>query len=165
MCLDKDKFLSSNVNLGLSFYQAFEPENPIKAKTEMDIIMGEEMKPVPDGFTSWHKVDINAGDLTLEDFVKRFSSFHHGVELVSLQKHAPTQAEIDSGRAGFMWQRDAFSATSKEKYSNNLKRKVHDVYLGMYAPLPAGRKYLLLEGEAELDEAPVKIPLIRYTFQ
>jgi ubiquitin-activating enzyme E1 len=162
--LEKDKFLSSNVNLGLSFYQAFEPENPIEAKTEYDVVMGEEIRPVPTGFTSWHKVEVNVGDITIGDLVQKFPAIHHGVELVSLQKYNQTQAEVDAGKSGFMWQRDAFSATVKEKYENNLKRKVSEVYFNSYAPLPPGRKYLLLEGEAEQNEEPVKIPLIRYTF-
>ena len=87
--LDKDKFLSSNINLGLSFYEAFEPDNPIAAKTEYDVIAMENVRPVPMGFTSWHKVDVNLGDITLGELIGKFPSLHHGVELTSLQKHGP----------------------------------------------------------------------------
>lgn len=54
--LKADKMANANVNLAVNSFQSFAPLEPVKAKAQYDVIMCEEIRPVPDGFTIWDKV-------------------------------------------------------------------------------------------------------------
>ena len=95
--LPRDKFLSANVNLGTSTYELFELQQPIKAQPVFDVSENETFIPVPPGWTSWDKVVIDVGDLTVAEFLERFPEFHHGCTCESLTKVAAPGDELKVG--------------------------------------------------------------------
>jgi ubiquitin-activating enzyme E1 len=54
--LKADAFANANVNLAVNSFQSFAPLEPTRAKAKFDVVMCEEIRPVPDGFTVWDKV-------------------------------------------------------------------------------------------------------------
>jgi len=79
--LEKNKFLCANANLGLGQLRLFEPVAPKKATAHFDIVLGFDVKPIPDGFTIWDKVVINRGNLTIKELVTLFPEIHHGCKI------------------------------------------------------------------------------------
>jgi ubiquitin-activating enzyme E1 len=162
--LPKDQFLNSNINLGLGMFEAFEPEHPIPAKGGYDVIMMCDVKPVPEGFNRWHKIEIDLGkDVTVQELVEAFPKIHHGCQLEMLNKHGITQADVDAGKARPIYIREPL-ASQREFVETNLKRPVSEVYRDLYGDL-GERKYVLLDGDATLEDDPVLVPVIKYTFR
>jgi len=166
--LSMTKFKNSNVNLAVNRFEAFEPIAPKKEKAEMDLVMGVEIKPVPDGFTVWDKIIVRKGDLTIEQFITALSEVHHGVKLSLLFKYGISQEMIDKGLAKPLYNSNPYlPKTMKEKEAAKFKRNLREVFVETYGPLPSPKtSYLILDGEViDKDGDTVKIPRIVYYFK
>eukprot|EP00007_Cunea_sp_BSH-02190019_P005688 CAMPEP_0174236942 /NCGR_PEP_ID=MMETSP0417-20130205/6347_1 /TAXON_ID=242541 /ORGANISM="Mayorella sp, Strain BSH-02190019" /LENGTH=1117 /DNA_ID=CAMNT_0015315645 /DNA_START=21 /DNA_END=3374 /DNA_ORIENTATION=+ len=152
---DVSVLLGGNVNLGLGTFELFEPLPPIKAKKDYDVINMCDVEPVPAGWTCWDQVVVDAGDLTIEEFLAELPKAWHGVTCDMLTPHSST----DVGTPLYC----AWSATPtlKALMAKNKTRKLREVYHELYGEEKENkRKYLLLGGGFETaDGEPCKIPL------
>ena len=136
-----DKFANANVNLAVNSFQSFAPLEPSKAKKEFDVIMCEEIEPIPDGFTIWDKVQnapllaspspitiahhhrhhhtliqvkIDEGELTLADFLSAFTRIHFGVKIELLFKHGITDDMIAEGKGKALYNANPYIAAQSK---------------------------------------------------
>jgi len=158
--LPVEKHLCANCNLGTSEYNLFELPKAIGAKSAYDPIELATFIPVPDGFTIWDKVIIDVGDLTVEEFVERFTEFHHGVNCEALS----SSAAGDTFKV--LYWNFAPNDQIKEIVKTNKPKRLQDAYEATYGKLPVGRDYLLLDGVfSTADDEPARIPAIIYKFK
>jgi len=163
--LPKSNFCCANINLGTSTYQLFEPDAPTKEQEKYDILEMAVVKPVPAGFTTWDKVVIDKGDLTIEEFVKIFPEIHYGITVVSLFKTDVTAEEAKHGVQP-LYVNSPFG-TQKQLMEKNKSRKLSEVYQEIYGQFKfANLKFLLLDGSFEDEDGnPVKVPVVQYIFR
>lgn len=156
--LKADAFFNSNVNLALSSFNFFAPQEPHKKTKSFDPVMQAEIIAVPDGYTSWDWVVIDNGDLTVGEFLETLTEQHHGVEAENLYKFGISQKDISDGKGKLLW---VFGQQSK------LNRKLSELYIETYGPfLNPKRTWILLEGSfADADSNGVSIPTIKYIFK
>jgi ubiquitin-activating enzyme E1 len=161
------KFANTNVNLAVNQFQSFEPLEPKKAKAEMDPIMFTEVVPIPDGFTVWDKVTVNAGDLTVAAFVEELSKVHYGVKLGMLFKDGISQNDIDEGKAQPLYNSNPYlPAKMKEQNAANFERNLRELYVENYGEIPEVQNYVVLTGDfTDKDGNDCKIPRIAYYFK
>jgi len=153
-------FLSGNCNLGTSDYNLFELQKAVGAKPFFDPIEFADIIPVPDGFTIWDKVVIDAGDMTVAEFVKRFPELHHGVKCDALTSHGTNKDTLKV----IYWNYSP-NEQIKQMVNANLNKKLQDAYQDTYGALPPGRDYILLSGIFSTPSGdPAKIPVIVYKF-
>ncbi len=133
--LHKDQFYNTNVNLAAAVFNAFEPDEPIRAKvavTEEDTVT----VPYPLGFTSWDYLNIDIGDVTVRQLVEAFPSLHHGVTVSSLFKYGITDEDVKAGKgvslytkmadivptmALQMLKRDTLSAENRKRFEQQVE--------------------------------------------
>jgi len=165
--LPMDKFANVNVNLAVNQFQSFAPAEARKAKTEQDPIMMSEIRPIPDGFTIWDKVEIRSGDLTVEEFCRALSSAHHGVRVSLLYKYGISQKEIDEGKAQTLYNPNPYlPAAQKAKQAANSARNLRELYVEIHGPIPDTQDYLMLDGSfTDADGGDCKIPKVVYYFR
>jgi len=147
-----EKHRMATVNLAVNNYTLEMLPDPIKKKSGMDPATQMEVKAVPENWTTWDKVNIEADDVTLENFLDVFKERHHGCSLDTLAS--------SDGKLLYLW-------TDKTTFEKNKKRKLTDVYAEVSGPIfPQSRKYLVLEGSGEdTDSNTALIPRIIYTFK
>jgi len=147
-----EKHRMATVNLAVNNYTLEMLPDPIKKKSGMDPATQMEVKAVPENWTTWDKVNIEADDVTLENFLDVFKERHHGCSLDTLAS--------SDGKLLYLW-------TDKTTFEKNKKRKLTDVYAEVSGPIfPQSRKYLVLEGSGEDEESNTAlIPRIIYTFK
>jgi len=147
-----EKHRMATVNLAVNNYTLEMLPDPIKKKSGMDPATQMEVKAVPENWTTWDKVKIEADDVTLEKFLDVFKEQHHGCSIDTL-------ASTD-GKLLYLW-------TDKSSAEKNKKRKLTDVYEEVAGPIfPSTRKYLVLEGSGEDSEGDTAlIPRIIYHFK
>jgi len=125
--LDKNKFLCCNANLGLGSLRLFEPAPPKAAVEFHDEISMGIVKPVPPGFTSWDKVIVNRGDLTVREFIDVFPDVHFGCTIESLFFKNLKKVEGDV-QASPIWVSFPISQGQKDMKARNENMKFHELY-------------------------------------
>lgn len=163
--LGVDKFCNSNINLGTgsSEFNLFEPVGPKKAKAEYSHIDMCMVKPVPEGWTTWDRVVVDKGDLTVQEFIDIFPSVHHGCKIESLFFKIPSSGKDVTQKPVWV----SFPVTSEQKSSvaKNSPRKLSEVYVEYYGEIPGKKTYLMLEGSVVNSEGdPASIPPIKFVF-
>jgi len=141
----------ATVNLAVNNYTIELLPDPIKKKSGMDQSTYMQVAAVPEGWTTWDKVKIDAPDASLEDFLTLFTEQHHGCKIDTLTSQ--------DGKLLYLW-------TDKASFETNKKRKVIDVYNDVHGPVfPPTRKYVVLECSGEDSESNTAlIPKIVYHF-
>eukprot|EP00008_Paramoeba_atlantica_P008298 CAMPEP_0201480162 /NCGR_PEP_ID=MMETSP0151_2-20130828/4697_1 /ASSEMBLY_ACC=CAM_ASM_000257 /TAXON_ID=200890 /ORGANISM="Paramoeba atlantica, Strain 621/1 / CCAP 1560/9" /LENGTH=1086 /DNA_ID=CAMNT_0047861931 /DNA_START=42 /DNA_END=3302 /DNA_ORIENTATION=- len=156
----KDQMLAANCNLALPYtVNFFEPDDPIKKKTEYDVTLESDVKPVPEGFTVWDKVVIEQGNLTIREFLDLFPKIHHGVQ--------PGMLTFPEEKEKLLWSAPENVAPAAGKmYAERESRNLLEVYEEIYGPLNPGLSYVVLEASIAEDEAGelVSVPVIKYHF-
>jgi len=147
-----EKHRMATVNLAVNNYTLEMLPDPIKKKSGMDPATQMEVKAIPENWTTWDRVKIEADDITLETFLETFKEQHHGCSIDTL-------ASTD-GKLLYLW-------TDKTNAEKNKKRKLTEVYEEVAGPIfPPSRKYLILEGSGEdSDSNTALIPRIFYQFK
>jgi len=148
--LEKHRMVT--VNLAVNNYTVELLPDPIKKKSGLDPATQMEVKAVPENWTTWDKVNIQADDVTLEKFLAVFTDQHHGCSIDTLTS---TEGKI------------LYLFSDKASFEKNKKRKLTDVYEEVSGPIfPAARKYLVLECSGEDSESNTAlIPRIIYRFK
>lgn len=130
-----EKFRAATVNLGVNNYTIELLPDPLKKKTGMDQSTYMQVTAVPEGWTIWDNIKIEAPDATLEEFLALFTKQHHGCK-------ADTVTSSD-GKVLYLF-------SDKDSYEKNKSRKVVDIYTEVAGPVfPSNRKYLVLEISGE----------------
>jgi len=147
-----EKHRMATVNLAVNNYTLEMLPDPIKKKSGMDPATQMEVKAVPENWTTWDKVKIEADDVTLEKFLDVFKTQHHGCSIDTLTS--------SDGKLLYLW-------TDKTSFEKNKKRKLTEVYEEVSGPIfPLTRKYVVLEGSGEdPDSNTALIPRIIYHFK
>lgn len=145
-----DLYKNAFLNLGLPMFVLSEPMGPLKQQSkDMDPVLGGPVRCVPEGWSSWDKITIDNGDLTLGQLVEHIEhKFNVECQLVS---------------AGSACLFNAFSKTAKERKP----RKVVELFQEVTKhPLPPGRKYLAVEVTCSDvdDDVDILLPTIKYVF-
>eukprot|EP01105_Mastigella_eilhardi_P027953 TRINITY_DN890_c0_g1_i1.p1 TRINITY_DN890_c0_g1~~TRINITY_DN890_c0_g1_i1.p1 ORF type:complete len:1097 (-),score=334.49 TRINITY_DN890_c0_g1_i1:94-3342(-) len=162
--LPKQHFCSANVNLALSDYNLFEPDNPLRAKAEYDPIEMDNVEPWPAGFTVWDKIVIDLGaDVTLQQLIAALPKLTQGCELDMLVKSGLTAEDIKAGRDKPIWSSFAVTKTLGELYKRNMTRTLRDICVDLYG-VPPQKKFVLLEASFRRDDKPVKTPVLKLVF-
>jgi ubiquitin-activating enzyme E1 len=146
-----EEFKNAFVNLALPLWVMSEPLPPLqtKSKDHDPLIMGP-VRAKPDGFTTWEKVEMNLGDVTLQAFVDHLMD-EMGIEVVIISagnaclynSYLPAHAKRLKDKVSVIWE-----TVTKQKLSPKAK-------------------YLAIEvsaSDAE-DGVDVQIPTIKYNFR
>jgi len=164
--LPKARFCSSNINLATMTFQFFEPEKPKEAQKEYDDIEMADVTPVPAGFTTWDKVIVDEGPLTLRQFLEVFPKVHHGCKILELHKGQMTNAEAAAVANKPMYTEYPFTDACRKFIADNMDKQLLDVYTEIHGAPPPKRNFLCLEGSfTTADDEPAKVPPIRYIFR
>lgn len=161
--LDKKHFLNSNVNLAVNQLQAWEPSDPPRAKScEFDVTVGGPVRAVPEGFTPWDKVAIDAGDLTVAQLIDVFKQKHHGAIIQHL-----AGAQVAEGKGQFIFSTSSFgNAELAARYERAKSMLVQDAYASTHGQLPPARRMLVLDATCvDEDDADLLVPEIKYIFK
>ena len=174
----KDQFCNTNVNLAVSVFNAFEPDNVIRAAMELNV--DTLQVPYPRGYTTWDSVPLTVtADTSVKELLEQITRVHHGVKPIQLFKDGLTEKDVSEGRgqalvmimdeikptmALNMLKRDNISEGMRlnfekqvkdaETFNANLRaqlgRKVLSLYKEIYGPLvDPTRDFLLLDGVYE----------------
>jgi len=163
--LDKNKFLCSNVNLGVNSMRLFENANPKQAIAQIDVVMQTEVKPIPPGFTIWDKIVINRGDLTVKEFLDSFPEIHHECTIDSLFFKNLKKKDGEAS-ASPIWVSFPVTPEQKNSKSRNEKMKISELYVEQIGELPPNRKYIILEASVlGPDGNDASVPLIQFNFK
>ncbi|KAH3766129.1 Ubiquitin activating enzyme [Pelomyxa schiedti] len=163
MRLPKPKMCSANVNLGLSTYNLFEPDNPIRAKAEYDVNEMCDVKPIPEGFTIWDKIVIAKGDLTLDQLFTVLPEIHHGCTIDFLSKYPITPDDTKAGLDKPIYAKFAANDEQVALFAANKTKTMHQICVDQYR-MPPTAKYILLSGSFVKAGEIVKIPIIKFVF-
>jgi len=164
--LGKDKFLGSNVNLGVNTMRLFEVVAPKPAVEKYDDIMMSVAKPIPPGWTCWDKVIVNRGDLTVKEFVDCFPDVHFGCTIDSLFFKTIKKNEDNESTAAPIWVSFPVTQEQRESKARNEKIKLSELYIEQFGQPPLNRKYILLDVSARgPDGDDALLPLCQFNFK
>lgn len=190
--LHKDRFSNTNVNLASAVFNAFEPEDAIKAKpvVEEDTVY----VPYPRGYTSWDYIDVTAGDITIRELIDLLPKLHYGVRPTQMFKANLSDAEIAAGKGQALFVvspdvvphqalamlakptttgriREVFEKQVKDAETRNaLKResynkKVIDVYREIYGdPSHASANFIVLDGSYDVPQGDDNVAKVASSF-
>jgi len=159
---------NANVNLAVNSFQSFAPLDAVKAKPQFDIVMCEEIKPVPDGFTVWNKVNINVGDVTVDEFLAAVERVHFGVKIQLLFKKGITDEMIIAGQGKALYNDNQYlSSGMKQQFAVYRKRNLKELYEELYVSLSSPKKkFVMLDAVvADAKGNSLIIPPIKYWFK
>merc|ERR1712151_1166878 len=146
-----EDFKNAFVNLALPLWVMSEPLPPAKtvSKDNDPIIMGP-VRAKPEGFTSWDKVEINIGDVTLKEFNAHLED-KVGVEIMIMS-------------AGNACLYNAYLPAHKKRLATKVTQLWEDITKQKLSPK---RTSLTIEVSAsDADEGTdVQIPTIKYQFK
>jgi hypothetical protein len=186
-------FYNANFNLSVpTQFQFFEPEAAVQHedRSEFDEIMYMDVttKCYPPRWTSWDKLVVNEGDISIDEFVARFPKLFWGVKPTMLCGRAVKEGkmlytntllstkmeEANLARDGItdkqrkMYE-DALERKRKanEKISEGWDRPMSVRYQEQYGELvPAKRNYVVLVGSFEDAEGnAAELPPIKFIFK
>ena len=148
-----DKFKNSFINLAIPQFVMSQPDQPRRNESkDYDPIMCGPVKCIPEGYTCYEKVVINAGSLSLQALIEWFDT-NLGLEITM----------ITTGNIALY-----NSYLPGNKHKSRLPMKVEDIFREMSdLGLPGGRYYLILEvgGSIKDTEEDFQIPPIKYCFK
>lgn len=140
------------VNLALPLWLLSEPLPPLKTcSKEFDVVTGQPIKAVPEGFTTWAKVFVNKGDITLKEFIN-----------VLLDEHKVEVTIISAGNSML------YMAYQASKYKKKLGEKVTTIWEEVTKQkLRPNQNYLIMEVSANDpdDGVEVQIPSVKFQFR
>eukprot|EP00474_Spongospora_subterranea_P009835 CRZ10293.1 hypothetical protein [Spongospora subterranea] len=166
--LKSDQMSNANVNLAVNSFQSFAPLDAAKAKAQFDVIMCEEIKPVPDGFTVWDKVNIDVGDVTVDEFLAAVERIHFGVKIQLLFKKGITDSMISAGQGKALYNANIYlGAETKQRFASYRKRNLKSLYEELYGLLPSPKKRFVMLDAVVSDASgnSLVIPPIKYIFK
>eukprot|EP01084_Bolivina_argentea_P283277 485102_1 len=156
----QNSFYNANINLAMSQFQFFEPDVAIQHvdREEYDAVFCCDLKHVayPPRWTSWDKLVINEGNLTVQEFIDLFPKIFNGITVDLLHKYG----KMRKGR--LIWH------NSNAKKDAIKTQKLIDRYVELYGELLSNkRNYVLLHGEFVLEngDVDVDLPKIQYFFK
>jgi len=146
-----DDFKNAFVNLALPLWLLSEPLPPLQTKSkEYDPIIMGPVRAKPEGFTTWDKVEMDLGDVTLKEFVDYLVK-EFGVEVMIMS---------------------AGNACLYNAYLPAHRKRLNDKVTTLWETItkqkvPAKKNYLTIEVSASDpdDGVDVQIPTIRYKFK
>jgi ubiquitin-activating enzyme E1 len=144
---------SGFVNLAVNVYSLGEPGAPKKTRSvEFDPIACGPVKARPEGFTRWDKVVLREGSLTPLQLEAALAKLFPGCAVNM----------ITSGKS-ILYNPLLYKA-HKEQRAN---KPLVDIAAGVpgAAPLPPGRKYLILDVSCFDDDGDVLIPQVQMYFE
>jgi len=146
-----EMFKNAFVNLALPLWVMSEPLPPLKTNSkEHDPVVLGPVKAKPEGFTTWDKVELNIGDVTLKQFVDYLTD-EVGVEVMIMS-------------AGNACLYNAYLPKHKER----LKEKVSTLWETVTKQkMSPKRRFLNIEVSASDpdDGVDVQIPTIKFQFR
>mmetsp|Transcript_140086 Transcript_140086/g.349111 ORF Transcript_140086/g.349111 Transcript_140086/m.349111 type:complete len:1038 (+) Transcript_140086:74-3187(+) len=146
-----EDFKNAFVNLALPLWVMSEPLPPLKttSKDYDPIIMGP-VRAKPEGFTSWAKIEVNRGDITLKDFVDYLTN-EVGVEVMIMS-------------AGNACLYNAYLPAHKKRLAQKVTELWEQVTKQKLSPK---KTYLTIEVSASDadDGVDVQIPTIKFQFK
>jgi len=147
-------FRAVSVNLGTNVYCIETLPDPKKKKTGFDQASYMQVSAVPENFTCWDKIEIDAPDITLEQFLELFTKVHFGAKLSCV-----------TSLNGKILYSDAVDVKS---IAEAKKSKVIDLLVKAEGPIfPPGRVYceLVAAGVEDKDGNSAIVPNIKYIFK
>ncbi|CAD7968967.1 unnamed protein product [Amoebophrya sp. A120] len=145
-----EPFKNAFVNLALPLFVLSEPSEPIRVKSrDMDPILAGPVRAIPEGFTSWDKVIVDSGDITLKKLIDTIQD-RYGCDIVILS----------SGNACLY---NAFLPSHKKRTAE----KVTDLFETVTkTKLPAYKKFLAIEvTSTDADDIDVQIPSVKLVYK
>merc|ERR1711968_370314 len=115
-----EAYRDSSNNLGINAYYFSEPVEPVKEKDEYDVVMMEDVKCRPTGFTKWDQTVVEISpSATLEDFLAAFKGATDGLKCTQIyHKCNGEEGSPVSGR--FIYESAAWKASLKELYASKM---------------------------------------------
>jgi len=146
-----EDFKNAFVNLALPLWVMSEPLPPMKttSKEHDPVIMGP-VRARPEGFTSWDKIEVNRGDLTLKEFVDYLMN--------------EVNIEVMIMSAGNACLYNAYLPAHRKRLADKVTKVWQDV---TKHTIPPNKTYLTIEVSASDpdDGVDVQIPTIKYQFR
>eukprot|EP01129_Flabellula_baltica_P006183 TRINITY_DN2289_c0_g1_i2.p1 TRINITY_DN2289_c0_g1~~TRINITY_DN2289_c0_g1_i2.p1 ORF type:complete len:1093 (-),score=315.17 TRINITY_DN2289_c0_g1_i2:35-3289(-) len=159
--LEKEQFLSANVDLGTVTMILSEPGSPKGREPGYDIIMMSDVFPVPEGFTCWHRVDVNKGDLTVQELLDVFPEIHYGCTIETLFFEDIQTDDDGVYICNPIWDKGRANINDK-----NINRKISEIYEDFFGEIPATRNYIVLSPTVlTADGNDAVIPPVVFTFR
>ena len=139
-----DSYKNGFVNLAIPFMTLSEPTPPAKTKV---ILKGEEWN-----WTAWDSLDMNVGDITLEEFIQYF------------EKEYNLDVSMISHGVSILY---SFFA-NKKKVAERLKMKMSEVVTSITKKeFPPNQLFIIFEiiaNDLDTDEE-VELPYVKYRFR
>jgi len=192
----EDAFYNANFNLAVpTQFQFFQPESAIRHKKEIvtDPSTNEARThvPYPDQWTTWDQLEVDRGNLTVQELVDIFPTLFWGITPTLLFKagameegkllYNGSQSLRNTAMDEKLLARPGASEEQKKKlteqirqakeYNANIKKgrdsKVVDRFIQLYGPLVSEKRpYLILNGDFEDQDGNVAVlPLIKFVFK
>merc|ERR1712176_461167 len=158
--VEQDSFYNANINLAVSQFQYFQPDAADQKKEESKydpvMCMDEKHVPYPRNWTSWDSLVVDAGNLTIGEFVEKFPKLFDGITVELLHK----LGKMDKG---ILLYNDALHR-KKDEYKS---QKLIDKYVESYGKLVSDkRNYVILTGSFQTKEGDIaELPRIKYFFK
>merc|ERR1719242_2969764 len=158
--VEQDAFYNANINLAVSQFQFFAPDAAIQKleETVYDPVMcmDEKHVPYPKNWTSWDSLVVDAGNLTIGEFVEKFPLLFDGITVELLHKEGKMEK-------GILLYNDALHR-KKDEVKN---RKLIDKYIESYGKLVSDkRNYVILTGGFNTKQGDIaELPRIKYYFK
>jgi len=135
--LDVSKILCANINLGDGSIGLFEPAKPKPVTARYDEEEMLEIKPCPEGFTTWDSIVFRQGDMTIGQLLEEFPKKHHGCKFEMLFFNDPSNGK---SIVKPVWL--SFPLTEAQKIQNpkNETTPISQLYADYYPTFPLGKK-------------------------
>jgi len=162
-----EDFRNSYCNLGIpQVLNQVEPTPPQKAEKKMDPATYMEVIPVPDKFTSWHKVVVTGSPtMTVKEFVDELEKVHFGVKASMICKQGITGKEIAEGKGQALWNGNQYiSKDQVEKNGKIFLGSLVERFVEIYGEMLS--TYMVLDVDCQTkDGDDAIIPKVKFVFQ
>merc|ERR1712130_123368 len=158
--VEQDSFYNANINLAVSQFQFFSPDAAIQKQEEIKydpvMCMNEKHMPYPRNWTSWDSLIVDAGNLTIGQFVEKFPLLFDGITVELLHKSGKMEK-------GILLYNDALHRKKDDVKNKNLLEK----YIESYGKLVSDkRNYVILTGAFLTKQGDIaELPRIKYYFK
>jgi len=145
---------AATVNLGTNVFCVENLPDPRKKKSGLDPESYMQCTAIPEGFTVWDKIVIKKPGLTLDEFMKEFTTVHFGAKLTTLT--------TINGKILY----NDFS--DKKVMEENKATKLIALYERAEGPVsPPSRNYIILvaAGVEDAENNSAVVPLVQYIFK
>jgi len=146
-----EDFKNAFVTLALPLWVMSEPLPPLQTRSkEYDPIIMGPVRAKPEGFTSWTKIEVNKGDITLREFVDYLQD-EEGVEVMIMS-------------AGNACLYNAYLPAHKKRLGERVSKLWEDITKQKLSPK---KTYLTIEVSASDpdDGVDIQIPTIKFQFR